>query len=87
MPCEAITILCFGDCDTEGKVIPYSVLKDIDERIEGIEDERAELLRARNLAMQAAAGIANKVEEPDVRRVIFRILDEHDTGSKASPRL
>jgi len=38
---KSITILYFGDCDTKGKVIPYSVLKDIDERIEGIEDERA----------------------------------------------
>jgi len=29
--------------------------------------------------MHAAAGIANKVEEPDMKRVLFHILDEHDT--------
>jgi predicted transcriptional regulator len=28
--------------------------------------------------MQAAAGMANKLDELDMRRVLFYILDEHD---------
>jgi hypothetical protein len=35
---KAITILYFGDCDTKGKVIPYSALKDIKEWMGGAED-------------------------------------------------
>jgi len=55
------------------------VLGDIDSRLEEIEDERVELLTTRNQAMQAAARIANRLEESDKRRVLFHILDEHDS--------
>jgi predicted transcriptional regulator len=55
------------------------VLSDIDSRIEEIEGERMELLTTRNQAMQAAARIANRLEESDKRRVLFHILDEHDS--------
>jgi len=35
---KSITILYFGNCDTKGKVIPYSALKEIKEWMEGAED-------------------------------------------------
>ena len=54
------------------------VLGDIDGRMERLEDERTELLGVRNLAMQEAARVASKFEEPDIRKVLFHILDEHD---------
>jgi predicted transcriptional regulator len=53
-------------------------LSDIDERMNAIEDERVELLKVRNQAMQEAAGIAAKLDELDKRRVLFHILDQHD---------
>jgi len=54
------------------------VLNRIDERMEGLEDERVELLSTRNQAMQEAARIVNRLKEADKRRVLFHILDEHD---------
>jgi predicted transcriptional regulator len=55
------------------------VLNDVDERMRDVEEERGELVSIRNQAMQAAAVIANKLDELDKRRVLFHILDEHDT--------
>ena len=54
------------------------VLSDIDLMMKDIEDERVELLSARNQAMEEAVRIANTLEELDKRRVLFHILDEHD---------
>lgn len=53
-------------------------LNDVDERMQDVEEERTELVQIRNQAMQAAAEIANKLEQLDKRRVLFHILDEHD---------
>jgi predicted transcriptional regulator len=54
------------------------VLDEVDRRIRETEDERVELLSIRDQAMREAAGIANRLEELDKRRVLFHILDEHD---------
>jgi len=55
------------------------VLSDVDRRIGEVEDERIELLRVRDRAMREAAGVAGRLEGSDRRRVLFHILDEHDT--------
>ena len=44
-----------------------------------MENERVELLRIRDRAMREAARVANNLEGFDSRRVLFHILDEHDT--------
>lgn len=54
------------------------VLSDVDDRMDEIEKERADLLVVRNLAMHEASRVARKFEELDTRRVLFHILDEHD---------
>ena len=54
------------------------VLRDVDGRMEEIDEERTELLGVRNLAMSEAARVATKFEEPDMKRVLFHVLDEHD---------
>jgi len=54
------------------------ILNEIDERMKDLEEERLELLSTRNQAMQEATRIAERLEEPDKRRVLFHILDEHD---------
>lgn len=55
------------------------VLKEIDGRIEDMEEERADLLRIRNQAMHEAARIAAKIGGAEKRMVLFHILDHHDT--------
>lgn len=55
------------------------VLKDVDARMQGLEDERMELLSVRNQAMLEVARIADKLQGSERRRVLFHILDEHDT--------
>jgi predicted transcriptional regulator len=54
------------------------LLQEIDLKIEQVEKERMELLTVRNHAMQHAAAIVTKLEL-NKRRVLFHILDEHDT--------
>ena len=64
--------------DKEKLSLLSGVLNDVDRRIGELEDERVELLRLRNHAMQEAAGVATRLEGFDRRRVLFHILDEHD---------
>lgn len=54
------------------------VLRDVDGRMREIDEERAELLGVRNLAMSEVARVVTKFEEPDMRKVLFHVLDEHD---------
>ncbi len=55
------------------------VLDGIDRRMGEVEEERAELLDVRDRAMREAAKMAGRLDELDKRRVLFHILDEHDT--------
>jgi predicted transcriptional regulator len=55
------------------------ILDGVDRKLEEIEEERVELLDVRDHAMREAAKIAGRLEELDKRRVLFHILDEHDT--------
>ena len=59
------------------------VLRDVDMRMDSLESERSELLDIRNRAMREAALIAGKVAAQDMRRVLFHILDAHDTDVDA----
>lgn len=54
------------------------ILGEVDERMEKLEDERAELLDVRNRAMGEAAEIAHKLESLETKKVLFHILDAHD---------
>lgn len=58
------------------------ILTEVDERMNDLEAEHTELVQVRNQAMEAASEIANKLDELDKRRVLFRILDEHDRGAE-----
>ena len=55
------------------------VLSEVDGRLEHLEKERVDLLRVRNQAMAEASRVASGLEDFDRRRVLFHILDEHDT--------
>ena len=65
--------------DRERLSLLSEALKDVDARMNEVDEERMELLEIRNQAMQEAATIAVKLEELDKRRVLFHILDEHDS--------
>jgi predicted transcriptional regulator len=65
--------------DREKLSLLSEVLSDVDGRIGDVENERVELLRIRDRAMREAARVANNLEGFDSRRVLFHILDEHDT--------
>jgi predicted transcriptional regulator len=68
-----------GDADDARKISGLSqVLREVDERIEEIEEERNGLLGVRNLAMHEAARVASRFEELDTRKVLLHILDEHE---------
>jgi predicted transcriptional regulator len=67
-----------ADDDRERLTLLSQVLNDVDERMNSLEGEHADLVQIRNQAMEAAAEIANKLDELDKRRVLFHILDEHD---------
>jgi len=54
------------------------VLNDVDQKIEGIEEERVGLLSARNELMNEAAKIVVQMSDFDTRRVAFHILEEND---------
>jgi predicted transcriptional regulator len=55
------------------------ILDGIDRRMGEVEEERMELLDVRDRAMREASKIAGRLDELDKRRVLFHILDEHDT--------
>lgn len=55
------------------------ILDGVDGRMREVEEERMELLDIRDQAMREAAKIAGRLGELDKRRVLFHILDEHDT--------
>jgi predicted transcriptional regulator len=55
------------------------ILSDVDEKMETIEAERMGLLEVRDMAMREAAKVASKFVELDKRRVLFHVLDEHDS--------
>ena len=54
------------------------ILSDLDHGIAEVEQERIELLMVRNAAMAEVARIAAKQENPDKKRVLFHVLEEHD---------
>lgn len=59
------------------------VLREVDGRMEKIEEERGGLLEIRNEAMGEAALIAHKLDRLEMRKVLFHILDAHDRGVKS----
>ncbi len=59
--------------------IARKLIEKIDEKINTLEEERAHLLQARNLAMQEASEALTTLQmEQEGRRILLRILDEHD---------
>jgi predicted transcriptional regulator len=54
------------------------ILNDIDIGIVAVDQERVDLLSARNELMNEAAKIVANMEGLDTRRVAFHILEEHD---------
>jgi predicted transcriptional regulator len=71
--------LAAGETDDAKRLSVLSeVLGDVDRKIEGLEQERVELLAVRNQAMHDAAEVATRFAELDTRRVLFHILDAHD---------
>ena len=65
--------------DEERLSLLSDILDGIDRRMGEVERERVELLDVRDRAMREAAKIAGRVDELDKKRVLFHILDEHDT--------
>lgn len=63
------------------------VLRDIDEKIGEMDDERAVMLYLRNLAMSEAAEVICKPEKSvDFRRVFFELMDSHTDDVAAISR-
>ncbi len=59
--------------------IARKLLENIDEKIRNIEEERILLLHIRNIAMQEASEAITTLQmEQEGRRILLRILDEHD---------
>ena len=54
------------------------VLSEVDQRMEGLESERTDLLDVRNQAMREASRITRSLTGQDMRSVLFHILNEHD---------
>jgi predicted transcriptional regulator len=54
------------------------LLGEIDARIGAVEEERVGLLTVRNDLMDEAAKIVAGLQDLDMRRVMFHILEEHD---------
>lgn len=65
--------------DREKLSLLSGVLTDLDNRIGEIDSERLGLLRIRNQAMAEAATVACRLDGFERRRVMFHVLDEHDT--------
>lgn len=55
-----------------------NALDDVDRRMGSVEEERVALLEMRNEMMAEAAKIVGAMEDFDMRRVIFHILEAHD---------
>ncbi len=59
--------------------IARKLLESIDEKMKDLEEERGLLLHVRNLAMQEASEAITTLQmEQEGRRILLRILDEHD---------
>ena len=58
------------------------ILEDVDSRMGEMEEERMELLGVRNTAMHEAARIVARLEL-NKKRVLFHILDEHDSVAES----
>jgi predicted transcriptional regulator len=67
-----------GRDDREKLASISELLGEIDTRIGAVEEERVELLAVRNDLMNEAAKIVAGLQDLDMRRVIFHILEEHD---------
>jgi ArsR family transcriptional regulator len=60
------------------KMKPFSnILTEIDEELDGIEQERAFLLSIRNSIMKEATKTIQRIDDSDSRRVFHLALDEH----------
>jgi predicted transcriptional regulator len=71
--------VALASSDEKGKLSMISeILGDVDQRIDGLEEERVGLLSVRNELMNVAAKIVVGLEDLDTRRVAFHILEEHD---------
>lgn len=66
-----------GSKESERLRLLADVLKEVDDRMAEMQEERLELLEVRNEAMRQAAKIAVRLEL-DKRRVLFHILEQHD---------
>lgn len=63
------------------------LLENIDEKIKNLEEERSLLLHVRNLAMQEASEALTTLQiEQEGRRILLRILDEHDLNVEGISR-
>jgi len=72
-----------GHNDKERLSLLSQALKDIDEKLAQIDEERTDLLGVRNQAMEEATRITVKLEGMDKKRVLFHILDEHDMQAQS----
>lgn len=65
------------------KMKPFSnILKEIDDKLENLEQERTLLLSIRNSIMKEASKIIQRIDDSDSRRVFHSALDEHDSSAK-----
>jgi predicted transcriptional regulator len=65
------------------KMKPFSnILKEIDNKLENLEQERTLLLSIRNSIMKEASKIIQRINDSDSRRVFHSALDEHDSSAK-----
>jgi predicted transcriptional regulator len=67
--------------------IARKLLENIDEKIRNLEEERVLLLHIRNIAMQEASEAITTLQmEKEGRRILLRILDEHDLNVEGISR-
>ena len=80
---KRITII--EKCDTESKIQPFScLLKDIDDKLSELENEKTVLLFIRNLAMKhATQDLQTQEKSHDERRVLHHILDERTVDTES----
>ncbi len=79
-------IQSYGDNRKSLKALS-EVISEIDERLRSLEEERAGLLHARDVGMQAAGAAIESLENvKERRRILYRVLDEQDLDADAVAR-
>ncbi|MFX1487056.1 MAG: ArsR/SmtB family transcription factor [Promethearchaeota archaeon] len=65
------------------RIKPFTtIISDIDEELEALENERSVLLYIRNYALKEASHIIETFENSDTRRILYHTLDERDVTIK-----